>query len=92
MVRVDILLGGLLSVNNAIAGETVASFLKRNKKLRAGSRFGAQKNAGNGWEDVKLDYRIKSSDRIRVKAASGGHGNARGLKALVRAIVLAQKR
>jgi hypothetical protein len=81
-----------LSLNKPIPGETVASFLKRNKKLRAGSRLGAQKNDGNGWEDIPLHYRIRGSDKIRVKAASGGHRNALGLKELIKTIALAQKR
>lgn len=77
---------------NPIPGESVASFLKRNKKLSAGAHLGAEKNSGNGWEEVSLRYRIRSGDRVRVKSAKGGHSNSSGLHSIARSIALAQKR
>ena len=77
---------------NPIPGESVASFFKRNGKLSAAARLGAEKNQGNGWEQVSLQYKVRQGDRIRVRSAKGGHSNANGLRAIARAILLAQKR
>ena len=75
-----------------ISGESVASFFKRNGKLSAVARLGAEKKIKNGWEAVSTRYRIRDGDIIRLRSAVGGHSNSKGLQAVVRSIVLAQKR
>lgn len=77
---------------NHISGESVASFLKRNKKLSAGARLGVEKKTATGWETVPLRYTLKAGDIIRVKSAKGAERNAAGLRSLAREIVLRQKR
>jgi len=81
-----------MSKINPIPGETVASFFKRNKKLSACARLGAEKKQDKGWVRVSTSYVIRSGDSIRLRSAQGGHSNARGLESVVRSIVLSQKR
>ena len=81
-----------MSETIAVAGQTIASFLRKTGKLSAGARLGVEKKAGKGWEAVSLRYRVQEGDRIRVKAAKGSARNAMGLTALAKAIVLSQKR
>lgn len=75
-----------------VAGEAVASFLKRINNLSAASRLGVQKKDRKGWKDIPLSYRIQDGDFIRIKEASGGSTNAIGLREIVSLIVKAQRK
>ena len=75
-----------------VAGESVASFLRRVGSLSSASKRGVQRKVGKLWEDIPLSYTCKGGDSLRVKSASGRSSNAVGLREIASMIVEAQKR
>jgi len=72
-------------------GESVGRYYRRIGKLSAASRLGVQRKVGREWQSIKLSYRTKTGDMIRIRGAEGRSSPAEGLKSLAKAIVLNQK-
>lgn len=77
---------------NPVPGESVATFLRKNKELSAGARLGVEKKTELGWESVSLRYVLKEGDFIRIRPAKGSTSDSLGLLDMVKSIVRAQRK